>query len=91
MFYLNKPCFFLIKHLIKYCVFGSNSVETPTKMRVERWTFSFAELLMDPRGRADFRLFLKKEFSGMQFFTPAPLDANIVTMLALDLLGNLLV
>ncbi|XP_029312850.1 regulator of G-protein signaling 9-like isoform X2 [Cottoperca gobio] len=39
-------------------------VEIPTKMRVERWTFSFAELLSDPRGRDDFRLFLKKEFSG---------------------------
>lgn len=33
-------------------------------MRVERWTFSFGELLSDPRGRDDFRLFLKKEFSG---------------------------
>lgn len=72
-------------------MFGSYSVETPTKMRVERWTFSFGELLMDPRGRADFRLFLKKEFSGMHFSKPAPLDANIVTMLALDLLDNLLV
>lgn len=41
------------------------SVEIPTKMRVERWTFSFGELLSDPRGRDDFRLFLKKEFSGM--------------------------
>uniref|UniRef100_A0A8C6W0V0 Regulator of G protein signaling 9b n=1 Tax=Nothobranchius furzeri TaxID=105023 RepID=A0A8C6W0V0_NOTFU len=41
-----------------------NIVETPTKMRVERWTFSFKELLSDPRGRDDFRLFLKKEFSG---------------------------
>ncbi|XP_062330486.1 regulator of G-protein signaling 9-like [Osmerus eperlanus] len=40
------------------------NVEMPTKMRVERWTFSFGELLSDPRGRADFRLFLKKEFSG---------------------------
>uniref|UniRef100_A0A8D0CLU3 Regulator of G protein signaling 9b n=1 Tax=Scleropages formosus TaxID=113540 RepID=A0A8D0CLU3_SCLFO len=40
------------------------NVETPTKMRVERWTFGFQELLNDPRGRADFRLFLKKEFSG---------------------------
>ncbi|KAF3853823.1 hypothetical protein F7725_014511 [Dissostichus mawsoni] len=39
-------------------------VEIPTKMRVERWTFSFAELLSDTRGRDDFRLFLKKEFSG---------------------------
>ncbi|XP_028332848.1 regulator of G-protein signaling 9-like isoform X3 [Gouania willdenowi] len=41
-----------------------HNVEIPTKMRVERWTFSFRELLSDPRGRDDFRLFLKKEFSG---------------------------
>ncbi|XP_072229731.1 regulator of G-protein signaling 9-like isoform X3 [Leuresthes tenuis] len=40
------------------------NVEIPTKMRVERWTFSFSDLLSDPRGRDDFRLFLKKEFSG---------------------------
>lgn len=46
------------------CVCVCNSVEIPTKMRVERWTFSFGELLSDPRGRNDFRLFLKKEFSG---------------------------
>uniref|UniRef100_A0A3Q1F1L5 Regulator of G protein signaling 9b n=1 Tax=Acanthochromis polyacanthus TaxID=80966 RepID=A0A3Q1F1L5_9TELE len=39
------------------------NVEVPSKMRVERWTFSFGELLSDPRGRDDFRLFLKKEFS----------------------------
>uniref|UniRef100_A0A671RAW9 Regulator of G protein signaling 9a n=1 Tax=Sinocyclocheilus anshuiensis TaxID=1608454 RepID=A0A671RAW9_9TELE len=39
-------------------------VEIPTKMRVERWSFSFYELLNDPRGRADFKIFLKKEFSG---------------------------
>ncbi|XP_069050622.1 regulator of G-protein signaling 9 isoform X2 [Lepisosteus oculatus] len=39
-------------------------VENPTKLRVERWTFSFKELLSDPRGRQDFQLFLKKEFSG---------------------------
>lgn len=45
---------------LSFCI----SVETPTKMRVERWTFSFGELLSDPRGRNDFRLFLKKEFSG---------------------------
>uniref|UniRef100_A0A3Q3JN76 Regulator of G protein signaling 9b n=1 Tax=Monopterus albus TaxID=43700 RepID=A0A3Q3JN76_MONAL len=45
-------------------LFVCNSVEIPTKMRVERWTFSFGELLSDPRGRDDFRLFLKKEFSG---------------------------
>uniref|UniRef100_A0A3B4BKU1 Uncharacterized protein n=1 Tax=Periophthalmus magnuspinnatus TaxID=409849 RepID=A0A3B4BKU1_9GOBI len=41
-----------------------NIVEVPTKQRVERWTFSFGELLSDPRGRDDFRLFLRKEFSG---------------------------
>ncbi|XP_066499070.1 regulator of G-protein signaling 9a isoform X3 [Hoplias malabaricus] len=40
------------------------NVETPTKMRVERWSFSFFELLSDPRGRTDFKVFLKKEFSG---------------------------
>ncbi|XP_066560695.1 regulator of G-protein signaling 9a isoform X1 [Amia ocellicauda] len=38
--------------------------EVPTKLRVERWTFNFRELLSDPRGRQDFQLFLKKEFSG---------------------------
>lgn len=66
-------------------VFGSNSVETPTKMRVERWTFSFGELLTDQRGRADFRLFLKKEFSGMWYWIFA-LDANILTMLTFKLI-----
>ncbi|XP_051888828.1 regulator of G-protein signaling 9b [Pristis pectinata] len=39
-------------------------VDNPTKLRVERWTFSFAELMRDPRGRQNFELFLKKEFSG---------------------------
>ncbi|XP_076852613.1 regulator of G-protein signaling 9a isoform X2 [Brachyhypopomus gauderio] len=39
-------------------------VDLPTKMTVERWSFSFLELLRDPCGRANFRLFLKKEFSG---------------------------
>lgn len=52
-----------------------NSVEIPTKMRVERWTFSFGELLSDPRGRNDFRLFLKKEFSG----TCCPSDSFLAT------------
>ncbi|TNN52718.1 Regulator of G-protein signaling 9 [Liparis tanakae] len=47
-----------------YWTLNMPNVEIPTKMRVERWTFSFAELLSDPRGRDDFRLFLKKEFSG---------------------------
>ncbi|KAM9716303.1 regulator of G-protein signaling 9-like [Menidia menidia] len=47
-----------------YWALNMANVEIPTKMRVERWTFSFSELLSDPRGRDDFRLFLKKEFSG---------------------------
>ncbi|XP_061612761.1 regulator of G-protein signaling 9-like isoform X3 [Phyllopteryx taeniolatus] len=49
---------------ITYWTLNMPNVETPTKMRVERWTFSFGELLSDPRGRDDFRRFLKKEFSG---------------------------
>ncbi|KAA8581354.1 hypothetical protein FQN60_002935 [Etheostoma spectabile] len=49
---------------VTYWTLNMPYVEIPTKMRVERWTFSFAELLSDPRGRNDFRLFLKKEFSG---------------------------
>lgn len=49
---------------VTYWSLNMANVEIPTKMRVERWTFSFGELLSDPRGRADFRLFLKKEFSG---------------------------
>ncbi|XP_011366873.1 regulator of G-protein signaling 9 [Pteropus vampyrus] len=39
-------------------------VETPTKMRVERWAFNFSELIRDPKGRQSFQYFLKKEFSG---------------------------
>uniref|UniRef100_A0A6Q2X973 Regulator of G protein signaling 9b n=1 Tax=Esox lucius TaxID=8010 RepID=A0A6Q2X973_ESOLU len=49
---------------VTYWMLNMTNVEIPTKMRVERWTFSFGELLADPRGRADFTLFLKKEFSG---------------------------
>lgn len=40
------------------------SVAVPTKLRVERWGFSFRELLEDPVGRAHFMDFLRKEFSG---------------------------
>nr|AUG68955.1 regulator of G-protein signaling 9 [Mordacia mordax] len=40
------------------------SVDVPTRLRVERWAFSFYELLRDPRGRREFQAFLKKEFSG---------------------------
>ncbi|NXY24788.1 RGS9 protein, partial [Atrichornis clamosus] len=39
-------------------------VEVPTKMRVERWAFNFNELIRDPKGRQNFQLFLRKEFSG---------------------------
>ncbi|CAJ1080051.1 regulator of G-protein signaling 9b [Xyrichtys novacula] len=49
---------------VTYWTLNMPNVETPTKKRVERWTFSFGELLSDQRGRNDFRLFLKKEFSG---------------------------
>ncbi|KAG8550518.1 hypothetical protein GDO81_024437 [Engystomops pustulosus] len=35
----------------------------PTKLRVERWTFNFMELLNDQRGRREFLQFLEKEFS----------------------------
>uniref|UniRef100_A0A7N6BDE9 Regulator of G protein signaling 9b n=1 Tax=Anabas testudineus TaxID=64144 RepID=A0A7N6BDE9_ANATE len=49
---------------VTYWTLNMPNVEIPTRMRVERWTFSFGELLSDPRGRDDFRLFLKKEFSG---------------------------
>lgn len=47
-----------------YWQLNMRTVDAPTKMRVERWSFSFFELLSDPRGRADFKVFLKKEFSG---------------------------
>ncbi|XP_046722762.1 regulator of G-protein signaling 9a isoform X1 [Silurus meridionalis] len=49
---------------VTYWDLNMRNVEIPTRMRVERWSFSFYELLNDPRGRADFKLFLKKEFSG---------------------------
>uniref|UniRef100_A0A674NAI8 Regulator of G protein signaling 9a n=1 Tax=Takifugu rubripes TaxID=31033 RepID=A0A674NAI8_TAKRU len=47
-----------------YWTLNTRSVQVPTKMRVERWSFSFFELLNDLRGRDDFKIFLKKEFSG---------------------------
>ncbi|XP_015216075.1 regulator of G-protein signaling 11 isoform X1 [Lepisosteus oculatus] len=42
---------------------NADLVATPTKMRVERWGFSFPELLNDPLGRREFHQFLEKEFS----------------------------
>uniref|UniRef100_A0A8C5DW63 Regulator of G-protein signaling 9-like n=1 Tax=Gouania willdenowi TaxID=441366 RepID=A0A8C5DW63_GOUWI len=47
-----------------YWTLNMRRVELPTKMRVERWSFSLFELLSDLRGRDDFKIFLKKEFSG---------------------------
>uniref|UniRef100_A0A3Q3LK48 Regulator of G protein signaling 9a n=1 Tax=Labrus bergylta TaxID=56723 RepID=A0A3Q3LK48_9LABR len=46
-------------------------VDAPTKMRVERWSFSFFELLSDLRGRDDFKVFLKKEFENLAFWEAA--------------------
>ncbi|XP_041857314.1 regulator of G-protein signaling 9a isoform X1 [Melanotaenia boesemani] len=47
-----------------YWTLNMRRVDPPTKMRVERWSFSLFELLTDLRGRDDFKIFLKKEFSG---------------------------
>ncbi|NXH15986.1 RGS9 protein, partial [Bucco capensis] len=44
--------------------YNAKLVEVPTRMRVERWAFNFSELIRDPKGRQNFQLFLKKEFSG---------------------------
>lgn len=45
-------------------MFSPCRVEVPTRMRVERWAFNFSELIRDPKGRQNFQIFLKKEFSG---------------------------
>uniref|UniRef100_A0A663F4U9 Regulator of G protein signaling 11 n=1 Tax=Aquila chrysaetos chrysaetos TaxID=223781 RepID=A0A663F4U9_AQUCH len=46
-----------------YWAMNAPTVQTPTKLRVERWGFNFSELLTDPLGRAQLLDFLKKEFS----------------------------
>ncbi|XP_015421060.1 PREDICTED: regulator of G-protein signaling 11 [Myotis davidii] len=46
-----------------YWAMNAPNVAAPTKLRVERWGFSFRELLEDPVGRAHFMDFLRKEFS----------------------------
>ncbi|XP_023567604.1 regulator of G-protein signaling 11 isoform X2 [Octodon degus] len=46
-----------------YWAMNAPMVAVPTKLRVERWAFSFRELLDDPVGRAYFMDFLQKEFS----------------------------
>ncbi|XP_056277384.1 regulator of G-protein signaling 11 [Pseudoliparis swirei] len=42
---------------------SSEIVPTPTRLRVERWSFSFIELLKDIMGRRQFMTYLEKEFS----------------------------
>uniref|UniRef100_A0A3B3ZWK3 Uncharacterized protein n=1 Tax=Periophthalmus magnuspinnatus TaxID=409849 RepID=A0A3B3ZWK3_9GOBI len=42
---------------------NAESVPVPTRLRVERWSFSFMELLNDPMGRREFMTYLEKEFS----------------------------
>uniref|UniRef100_A0A671G3P6 Regulator of G protein signaling 11 n=1 Tax=Rhinolophus ferrumequinum TaxID=59479 RepID=A0A671G3P6_RHIFE len=46
-----------------YWAMNAPRVAEPTQLRVERWAFSFQELLQDPVGRAHFMDFLRKEFS----------------------------
>ncbi|XP_046897868.1 regulator of G-protein signaling 11 isoform X1 [Hypomesus transpacificus] len=42
---------------------NTDVVAVPTKLRVERWSFSFMELLNDPLGAREFMTYLEKEFS----------------------------
>ncbi|XP_049992616.1 regulator of G-protein signaling 11 isoform X3 [Alexandromys fortis] len=48
---------------VTYWAMNAPKVAAPTKLRVERWSFSFRELLDDPVGRGHFMDFLQKEFS----------------------------
>uniref|UniRef100_A0AAR2J9E0 Regulator of G protein signaling 11 n=1 Tax=Pygocentrus nattereri TaxID=42514 RepID=A0AAR2J9E0_PYGNA len=48
---------------IMYWNMNSETVTMPTKLRVERWSFSFMELLNDPLGRKELLTYLEKEFS----------------------------
>ncbi|XP_020566549.1 regulator of G-protein signaling 11 isoform X3 [Oryzias latipes] len=43
-------------------------VPVPTRLRVERWSFSFMELLNDAMGRQEFMLYLEKEFSAENLY-----------------------
>uniref|UniRef100_UPI003AB03C1C regulator of G-protein signaling 11 isoform X3 n=1 Tax=Centroberyx gerrardi TaxID=166262 RepID=UPI003AB03C1C len=42
---------------------NAEKVPIPTRLRVERWSFSFMELLNDSMGRKEFMTYLEKEFS----------------------------
>ncbi|KAA8587412.1 hypothetical protein FQN60_016274 [Etheostoma spectabile] len=46
-----------------YWTMNSEMVTIPTRLRVERWSFSFMELLNDDMGRREFMTYLEKEFS----------------------------
>uniref|UniRef100_A0A8D0DB76 Regulator of G protein signaling 11 n=1 Tax=Sander lucioperca TaxID=283035 RepID=A0A8D0DB76_SANLU len=46
-----------------YWTMNSETVPIPTRLRVERWSFSFMELLNDDMGRREFMTYLEKEFS----------------------------
>ncbi|XP_060642666.2 regulator of G-protein signaling 11 isoform X1 [Anolis sagrei] len=46
-----------------YWTMNAPTVTAPTKLRVERWSFGFSELIGDPLGRVQLLEFLKKEFS----------------------------
>uniref|UniRef100_A0A4W4FKV9 Regulator of G protein signaling 11 n=1 Tax=Electrophorus electricus TaxID=8005 RepID=A0A4W4FKV9_ELEEL len=49
---------------IMYWNMNSETAVMPTKLRVERWSFSFMKLLNDPLGQKEFLIYLEKEFSG---------------------------
>ncbi|CAL8343959.1 unnamed protein product [Merluccius merluccius] len=44
-------------------IMNAEKVSIPTRLRVERWSFSFMELLNDSMGRKEFMTYLEKEFS----------------------------
>ncbi|MED6239537.1 Regulator of G-protein signaling 11 [Ataeniobius toweri] len=48
---------------IAYWTMNSEIVPVPTRLRVERWSFRFMELLSDAMGRREFMTYLEKEFS----------------------------
>lgn len=50
--------------MYRACVADVSRVPMPTRLRVERWSFSFMELLNDFMGRREFMTYLEKEFSG---------------------------
>uniref|UniRef100_A0A8C7YFJ5 Regulator of G protein signaling 11 n=1 Tax=Oryzias sinensis TaxID=183150 RepID=A0A8C7YFJ5_9TELE len=47
---------------------NTEMVPVPTRLRVERWSFSFMELLNDAMGRQEFMLYLEKEFSAENLY-----------------------